>query len=162
MDLIPLHARHASELASLWLAGVRENAVAEPAYAPAVSREQYADILASRLGAGALFGWAIMLPSSSRLAAYLTAEVRNAAPEFVHRRYLSLLDLDVHLAERRKGLGRRLVEAAKRHAHAAGLSSIEVSWVTRDAGAAAFWQRQGFGPYLTRGSLGGAAFAGGA
>ena len=157
MEVVELRTTHASELASLWLAGVRENAFSDRAYLPAVSQVQYAETIAARLASGSVFGWAVVLPSSPHLAAYLTAELKESAPEFLHRKYLSLLDLDVRHTERRKGLGTSLVGAAKRYAKSVGLASIEANWVTVDVQASAFWHRQGFGPYLSRGTLSGAA-----
>lgn len=154
LELIALHTRHAAEVAALWLAGVRENALSDPAYWPAFSEDRYAELMASRLASGSVFGWAAIEPSTGRLAAYLTAELKRSAPEFRKREHLGLLDLDVQRAHRRKGLGTSLVAAARLHARAAGLSSIEVNWVTTDAQASAFWHRQGFGPHLSRGRLG--------
>ncbi len=160
MEPIQLHSTHASAVASLWLSGVRENALAERAYLPAVSQEEYAATIVARLANGSIFGWAVVLPSPSRLVAYLTAELKESAPEFVQRKYLNLLDLDVHQAERRNGYGTSLVQAARRHSKKAGLSSIEVNWVTADVQASAFWQRQGFSQYLSRARLSVTSFAG--
>ena len=159
MEPVQLQSTHASAVASLWLSGVRENARAERAYLPAVSQEEYAATIVARLANGSIFGWVIVLPSPPRLVAYLMAELKESAPEFVQRKYLNLLDLDVRQAERRNGYGTSLVEAAKRYSKKADLSSIEVNWVTADVQASAFWQRQGFSPYLSRARLSAAVFA---
>lgn len=158
MEPVVLQSSHALEVASLWLSGVKENAVAEESYVPRFSQEQYAARIAAHLESGDILGWGIFLPSSLCMAAYLTAELKESAPEFVQRKFLYLLDLDVHPGERRKGLASLLVETAKRYAQESSLSSIEVSWASADAQAAAFWKAQGFGQYLSRARLNAGAF----
>jgi len=150
METVELQASHAAAAASLWLLGMRENAIADESFAPRMSASQFAAVLAEQLASRTLFGWGIVSGSEQGLAGYLTAEVKEAAPELGSGRYLYLLDLDVSRDERRKGLGTRLVEAARRHAELSGLSRVEVSWVSADAQAAAFWHRQGFKQYLSR------------
>jgi GNAT superfamily N-acetyltransferase len=159
MEPVVLQSSHASEIASLWRSGVKENALAEESYVPHFSQEQYAARIAALLESGDILGWGIFLPSSLRMAAYLTAELKESAPEFVQRKFLYLHDLDVHHAERRKGLATILVETAKRYAQESGLSSIEVSWASADVQASAFWNVQGFGQYLSRARLSAEAFA---
>ena len=159
MEPVILQSSHASEVASLWFSGVKENALAEESYVPRFSQDQYAARIAAQLESGAILGWGIVLPSSLRMAAYLTAELKESAPEFARRKFLYLNDLDVHHGERRKGLATILVETAKRYAQESGLSSIEVSWASADVQASAFWHAQGFGQYLSRGRLSAKVFA---
>jgi hypothetical protein len=54
------------------------------------------------------------------------------------------LDLDVHPQQRRRGLGAKLIAAARAYAETQKLGSIEVNWLSEDAQASAFWLSQGF------------------
>ena len=149
MKTIVLQPGHAPGMAALWRVGVSENAVAEKSFTPAMSEEDFAAMVAGQLVSGALFGWAITSPTGDLLA-YLTAEVKVSAPESGSAPYLYLMDLDVSRAERRKGLATALVAQARGHAANQGLACLEVSWVSKDPQASAFWHSQGFTQYLSR------------
>ncbi len=154
IEIRPLRAEDAPAVAALWMDGARDSAAVDPSYTPGVTAERYARTVAEELGSGQCLGWGAFAPGAvPRLLAYLTAQVAVAGPEFRPRRFLYLLDLDVDRTVRRQALGSRLVAAAQAHARAQGLDEIEVSWLMADARAAAFWQRQGFQPFLARGRL---------
>jgi len=140
----------ASEVAALWHAGAKESASVDPSFFPRVSLEEYAAFLANDFSQGSCIGWGVFAKEPQCLLAYLTARVMVPDPEFKQTRFLYLLDLDVHREARRHGLGARLVAAAKAYARTENLASIEVSWLTSDPRASAFWQKQGFRQFLAR------------
>lgn len=153
IDIRPLRAEDATGIAALWMSGAHESAEVDGTYAPGVSPEGYARLVADELRSGQCIGWGAFATEPVRLLAYLTAQVAVAGPEFQPRRYLCLLDLDVGRDARRRALGSRLVAAALAHARAHGLAEVEVNWLSADQRASAFWLRQGFEPFMARGRL---------
>ena len=62
--------------------------------------------------------------------------------------YALISDLVVADAFRRAGLGRQLLDAAERHALAAGANEVRVSVLSGNDTAASLYRRSGFQPYL--------------
>ncbi len=80
----------------------------------------------------------MVLPPSAIIAAPPTARIG---------------DMWVDPGHRRRGLGRRLVEAFVDSAHRAGIANVEVGTLAKDDRAVAFWRSLGFGDWkviLTR------------
>lgn len=150
MKLRPLQATDALAIAALWLAGATESAGTDKAFLPRVSLQEYAASVAMELKGGTCLGWGLFAEAPERLLAYLTARVTDPSPEFIQARFLYLLDLDVDHEARRQGLGARLVAAAKTYAQTEQLATVEVSWLSADPRASAFWRSQGFSAYLAR------------
>lgn len=150
MTLRRLNPDDAPAVTKLWHAGALDSASADAHFHPATSPEAYAQAVASDLRMGKVLGWAAVDATEGSVLAYLTAEIREPAPDFEQARYLYLLDLDVGREHRRKGFGAKLVAEARAFAVQEGLATIEVAWLVEDARASAFWARQGFAPYLAR------------
>ena len=153
MRLRRLEPIDASGIAALWHAGATESAQADPAFLPRLSPEAYTASVASDLAEGSYLGWGVVGESPHSLIAYLTARVTPASAEFNQSSFLYILDLDVHREARRTGLGTRLVAAAKAFARSQGLGGVEVSWLSADPTASAFWRSQGFAQYIARARL---------
>ena len=153
MNLRLLQVQDANMIAGLWLHGAAESAQTDSAYQPQISLAGYAGLLRDKLQSGDSLGWGLFAEEDGQLLAYLTAQVRYPEQEFSQQPYLCLLDLDVHVAARRQGCAARLVSAAKAHAQQHQLSHIEVSWLSADPQAAAFWASQGAAPFLSRGRI---------
>ncbi|MBC3869370.1 GNAT family N-acetyltransferase [Undibacterium oligocarboniphilum] len=153
MSLRVLQVQDADMIASLWLRGAAESAQTDSAYQPQISLTEYAAILRDNLQNGDNLGWGLFAEEDGQLLAYLTAQVRYPEQEFSQQPYLCLLDLDVHVAACRQGCAARLVSAAKVHAQQHQLSHIEVSWLSADPQAAAFWASQRATSFLSRGRI---------
>jgi GNAT superfamily N-acetyltransferase len=146
----PLTAADAPSIAELWLAGMHESAAVDPTFRPRVSCAAYAVSLAQVFSAGQQVGWGAF-DAHETLLGYLTANVVEANPEFEQARHLFLLDLDIHSAWRRQGIGSELVRLARAHATQQGIATVEVGWLLADPRSTAFWRHQGFAPYFMRG-----------
>jgi ribosomal protein S18 acetylase RimI-like enzyme len=142
MYLRSLDAADATHIAGLWLTGAAESGKTEAAYLPQVSQQAYAATLAGDLASEACIGWGIFDAATASLLAYLTAKIATPEAEFKQVPYLYLLDLDVHPQQRRRGLGAKLIAAARAYAETQKLGSIEVNWLSEDAQASAFWLSQ--------------------
>jgi GNAT superfamily N-acetyltransferase len=150
MKLRRLELIDAPGVAALWHAGAIESARTDPAFSPRISQEVYSTSVAGDLSEGAYLGWGVFSEAPQTLLAYLTARVTPASAEFNQLSFLYILDLDVHREARRIGLGTKLVSAARQFAQSEGLGGVEVSWLSADPTAKAFWQRQGFTQYIAR------------
>jgi GNAT superfamily N-acetyltransferase len=82
------------------------------------------------------------------LVGWLDGHPSNPSPVLDLPRGATIGNLWVEPAWRRRGLGRRLVEAFVARAAAAGYTDIEVGTLARDRNAVAFWREQGFGDWL--------------
>ncbi len=129
---------------------MHESAAVDPTFRPRMSCAEYAVSLAQALSAGRQVGWGAF-DAQETLLGYLTANVVEANPEFEQARNLFLLDLDIHSAWRRQGIGSALVQWARAHATQQGIPTVEVGWLLADPRSTAFWRSQGFAPYVVRG-----------
>lgn len=141
----------ANSVAALWIAGALESSAIEPAFRPRVSVAEYAPTVKAELKTEAIVGWGAFMAEEGGLLGYLTARPTDPSPEFRQAKFLYLLDLDVRQDARRRGIASQLVALARVFAKERGLGSIEVSWLSSDERATAFWRSQGFAPYLARG-----------
>lgn len=145
-----LEPSDASAIAALWRAGALEGAATEPSFHPRVTVAEYAVSVSAELASGAILGWGAFAAESNLLLGYLTARAMEPRPEVEEGKFLDLLDLDVRSDSRRQGVGSRLVALARRFASEQGLGTIEVSWLSSDQVASAFWRSQGFTQFLAR------------
>ena len=82
------------------------------------------------------------------LGGYLMAAVASYPPVFTATRYGSIFDLAVTASWRRRGVGARLVEAARAWFRQRGLTRAEVRVQTANPLSTAFWRKEGFTPYV--------------
>lgn len=150
MKVRTLEPSDASAIATLWIAGAIESATIDPSFRPRVSVAECGEALEAEFKSGAVLGWGTFAAKDSALLGYLTARLSEPSPEFEQASFLYLLDLDVRPDMRRQGVGSHLVSLARRFATEQGLRSIEVSWLSSDRRASAFWSSQGFEQYLAR------------
>lgn len=152
MNSRPLAPSDAAAIAELWLAGAAESAAFNSTFRPRVSVAEYGASVAEELRSGSCTGWGVF-NADNILLGYLTARIAQPSVEFEQAPYLYLLDLDVRATSRRHGIGTKLVEIARAYASERGLSIVEVSWLSDDPRASAFWRAQRFVPYLVRAQL---------
>ena len=69
-------------------------------------------------------------------------------PVYERREYGSITDLAVTAEFRRRGVGRRLFEAARDWFASGGLDRLEVRVATTNELSTAFWRGLGFEPYM--------------
>ena len=150
MNTRALEPADAHAVAALWTAGAIEAAAIDPAFHPRLTVAEYGASLEAELKAGAILGWGAFAVVDNTLLGYLTARPNEPSREFEQPGFLYLLDLDIRPDQRRLGIGSRLVSLARLFARAHGLGSVEVSWLSSDPRASAFWRSQGFAPYLAR------------
>lgn len=149
-DLVP---HDAPAIAALWHAGGLESGARDPGFLPRMPVDDYANQLSIELAEKQLLGWGVFGDQYDDLHAYLTAKVVGPSVEWQQDAHLYVLDVDVHVARRRKGHATRLLGQAIAHARRLGLTRVELSWLVADPRSSALWGKLGFRPYLQRGRL---------
>jgi len=94
------------------------------------------------------FPHAWVADADGELVGWLDGHPSNPSPVLDLPFGATIGNLWVAPAWRRRGIGRRLVEAFVGRAAAAGYADIEVGTLARDTSAVAFWRSQGFGDWL--------------
>lgn len=122
-------------------------------FRPRASTETYAELLAQQLASSEVFGWGAFAAETdnAELLGYLTAEIREASREWEQDAILYILDVDVALTLRGRGIAKSLLRLALAKAATMNIARAELSWIANDPRSAAVWMRLGFQPYLTRG-----------
>ncbi len=139
-----LQSTDGPEIARLWLDGILESAVEDASFRPLRTLDEYAESLAAEFASGDSIGWGVVADATQEMVAYLMAGITPANTDLDQPAFLYLQELDVGRAHRRRGLGAQLVVTAKEFAREQRLESVEVSWISTDARATAFWLKQGF------------------
>jgi len=152
------HARElapedATAVAALWHAGALESGARDPGFLPRMPVGDYANQVSKELADGQLLGWGVFGEQHDELHAYLTAQVVGPSVEWQQDGHLYVLDVDVHVAQRRKGHATYLLGQAVAHAQGLGLTRIELSWLATDPRSSALWGKLGFRPFLHKGYL---------
>lgn len=149
MDTLALRlavADDAAKIVQLWLENTHEVAKLEPIYTPALDQQSLARDLQIALAQEKLAAFVIY--QGDALAAYASFRLETSEPQFVSRRYLYVIDVDVAPAFRQQGLSRKLMTALEKHAVSLGISRLELSVMAADARARTVWERHGFKPHL--------------
>jgi len=81
---------------------------------------------------------------------YLLAHVDDSQPIFKMRRHATVTDVFVVKEQRRKGLGKRLVDEALAFFKERGVSHARANVLLKNEGAKAFMEKMGFGDFLAR------------
>ena len=131
------------QLAELWIEITRHHASLDPLFTlRSDARPEIERLLGAQLEdpGGAIFVWA----TPAGLLGFCAARVDRAPPILEETRRAEITDLGVRAAERRRGIGRELAEAALAWADAGGVARVEVRVVMGNHEAQAFWRGLGF------------------
>lgn len=91
---------------------------------------------------------AIIAEDNGRPVGYCCAMIEPAARMFVPRTYGTIADLVVDGGNRRRGIGRMLVDSARTWLVARGARRIRVNAVFANGGAVAFWRAMGMREFI--------------
>jgi GNAT superfamily N-acetyltransferase len=89
----------------------------------------------------------IVAVDEGRLVGHLVATLKEYPPVFTLKNYGFVQEIAVNYAYRRKGVGRRLYDAAEEWLLSAGVSRIQINVDTDNETSRGFWNAVGFGPH---------------
>ncbi len=90
----------------------------------------------------------LVAESGGRIVGFLIGVIRDQAPVFVRSRHGYIVDIYVDPAFRRKGVGRKLVEAAEEWFASRGLDHVRLRVSAANDSGIAFWKGIGFEDYF--------------
>lgn len=94
---------------------------------------------------------AFVAEAAGRLVGFISGGVEANQPDRLPRRHATIGYLYVEEPHRRQGIARALFEAVAAWAQQVdGVSHFEMTVITADEGAAAFWRSIGFSPFISR------------
>jgi ribosomal protein S18 acetylase RimI-like enzyme len=143
----PATAQDIPEIVSIWGELALHHARLDPAFAPSGDwREEYRHFVRSLLGRDDAL--ALVGADGGRLVGYAVGRISLLPAFFVHRRRGYIHDVVIREGHRRRGVGRRLVEGLLLWMRGQGVTLIELTVASGNAGAVAFWERLGFSTYM--------------
>jgi GNAT superfamily N-acetyltransferase len=93
----------------------------------------------------------IVAEIDDRLAGFIRAGVEPNAPDRLPEQHVGIGYLYVEPSARRQGVGRRLFEAVRQWASSQeGVAHFEMTVLSQDGQAEAFWRSLGFSPFIQR------------
>ncbi|MDR7481790.1 MAG: GNAT family N-acetyltransferase [Armatimonadota bacterium] len=146
-EIRPATVRDVSEIVALWGELARLHAGLDPAFAPSAQwQDEYRYFLRSLLGRDDAL--AVVAVREARLIGYAVGRLTVLPGFFEERRRGYIHDVVTRHAYRRRGVGRRLVQALLDWMAEAGVPTVELTVAVGNDEAMAFWERMGFSPYM--------------
>ncbi|MDR7555398.1 MAG: GNAT family N-acetyltransferase [Armatimonadota bacterium] len=146
-EIRPATARDVPEIVALWGELAHHHAGLDPAFAPSATwQDEYRYFLRSLLGRDDAL--AVVAVRDARVVGYAVGRLTLLPGFFAERRRGYIHDVVTRPAYRRRGVGRRLVEALLDWMAQAGVATVELTVAVRNTEAIGFWERLGFTPYM--------------
>ncbi len=102
----------------------------------------------SRIAASRADVIVLVADSGGEIVGFLIGMVRERTPVFVRSRHGYITDIYVDPGFRRRGVGRKLVEAAEEWFISQGLDHVRLQVSAANESGLAFWRSVGFGDYF--------------
>jgi ribosomal protein S18 acetylase RimI-like enzyme len=135
------------EIVGIWGELALHHAQLDAAFATSPRwQEEYRYFVHSLLGRDDAL--AVVAVHQGRLVGYGVGRTSILPGFFQQRRRGYIHDVVTREAYRRRGIGRRLVDALLRWMRDTEVSSVELTVAVRNEAAVAFWQRMGFDTYM--------------
>ncbi|MDR7420505.1 MAG: GNAT family N-acetyltransferase [Armatimonadota bacterium] len=135
------------EIVAIWGELAFHHARLDSAFAPSSRwQEEYRYFVRGLLGRDDAL--AVVAVEGDRVVGYGVGRISILPGFFERRRRGYIHDVVTRETHRRRGIGRRLVEALLRWMRESDVSSVELTVAVRNAGAVAFWERMGFTTYM--------------
>ncbi|MDD5189683.1 MAG: GNAT family N-acetyltransferase [Dehalococcoidales bacterium] len=93
-------------------------------------------------------GLALVALDGEKVVGYLLAEIQGPGVAFDRERWVYIDDTAVTQEYRRRGLGAKLYARTLKWTQKKGLKRIQLSTADANKTSNAFWQKQGFQPYM--------------
>jgi ribosomal protein S18 acetylase RimI-like enzyme len=146
-EIRPATVRDVPEIVTLWGELARHHAHLDTAFALSARwQEEYRYFVRSLLGRDDAL--AVVAVRAGHLIGYAVGRLTILPGFFEERRRGYIHDVVTHDAYRRRGVGRRLVQALLDWMAAAGVGTVELTVAVQNDDARAFWERMGFVPYM--------------
>lgn len=139
--------RDLDRVAALWIALTGHHAAGEPLFALRPDAEpEIQRLLAATLRdpEAAIF----LCERDGALLGFCTVRIDRAPPIQIETRRAEITDLLVRASDRRRGVGRALVERALGWVEERGVERCEVRVASRNAEGQHFWRSVGFGDWM--------------
>ena len=146
-EIRPAISKDVPDIVALWGDLAVHHAVLDPAFAPSANwQEEYRHFVRNLLDRDDAL--AVVATSNGQVIGYGVGRV-SLLPGFCARRRRGYIhDVVTRPAHRRRGVGRRLVEALVEWMQASEVETVELTVAIRNQEALAFWADQGFAPYM--------------
>jgi ribosomal protein S18 acetylase RimI-like enzyme len=143
----PATSADVPEIVAIWGELAVHHAALDRAFAPSNRwQEEYRYFVRSLLGRDDAL--AVVAVEGDRLVGYGVGRISVLPGFFARRRRGYIHDVVTRETHRRRGIGRRLVEALLQWMREADVSSVELTVAVSNEGAVAFWERLGFVTYM--------------
>lgn len=146
MQVRPLDEPDREAVLDLWGALMANGAERDPRWVPAPDGRETMSRWSMRWAQQVPFPHGWVAEDEGELVAFLAGFPMSPLPVLLRPHSARISDMYVRPSHRRRGLGRRLVEAFRAAATAAGYPELVVSTLVMDEDAIAFWQAMDFAP----------------
>lgn len=139
--------RDLEELLALWTALTEHHAAREPLFELRPEADAEIRLLLARQLRDADAA-TFVSASENMLVGFCTARIGAAPPIHAETARAEITDLGVREEQRRRGVGRALVDAVLAWVRERGVARVEIRVATTNEEGQAFWRSQGFGPFM--------------
>lgn len=135
------------QIVAIWRELARQHASLDPAFATSDRwQEEYRQFVRGLMWRDDAL--AVVAVEGEQVVGYAVGRISMLPGFFARRRRGYIHDVVVRRDRRRRGIGRRLVDALCQWMAEAGASSVELAVASRNEEAVAFWERLGFVTYM--------------
>lgn len=146
-EIRPATARDIPEIVEVWGELALHHATLDGAFEPSARwQEEYRHFIRGLLGRDDAL--AVVAIRDARLIGYGVGRISLLPGFFERRRRGYIHDVVTREAYRQRGVGRRLVEALLAWMRESAVATVELTVAVKNPEAVAFWERQGFAPYM--------------
>jgi ribosomal protein S18 acetylase RimI-like enzyme len=143
----PAVASDINEIVAIWGELARYHAELDKAFEPSPRwHEEYRYFIRTLLGRDDAL--AVVAVADRRLVGYGVGRISLLPGFFARRRRGYIHDVVTSESYRRRGIGRRIVQALLRWMRDVEVSSVELTVAVRNDAAVEFWERMGFSTYM--------------
>ncbi len=146
-EIRPASVRDIPEIVAIWGELALHHARLDRAFTPSARwQEEYRHFIRGLLGRDDAL--AVVGVEDGRLVGYAVGRISVLPGFFEERRRGYIHDVVTREAHRRRGIGRRLVEALLKWMRESEVSAVELTVAVKNEEAVAFWTRLGFATYM--------------
>ncbi len=146
-EIRPATARDLAEIVEAWGELATHHAKLDPAFATSEQwHEEYGHFIRGLLGRDDAL--AVVAVQNGRLIGYGVGRISLLPGFFERRRRGYIHDVVAREGHRRRGVGRRLVEALLTWMRDEDVATVELTVAVRNVEAVTFWERLGFASYM--------------
>lgn len=149
IEIVRAGKQHIPQVIEVWREFLCFNADAEPLWNPGRNAaSEFEAALDKQMAASEAL--VLVALEAEEVLGFAIAEIDSEPPIFSFEKWGTIADLGVKKEHRRRGVGKKLTDAALEWFKGKGVSLVQIYALTGNGLAVSFWPKQGFKPFSQR------------